>query len=86
MNEPKRFYTYCGKLYFNYKIKYDTWTNKYDEDRTWHGYDEWSVGFGIGEKWFGLEDWYYDGHTFKGFTIFKIIFFKMYTYQAERME
>lgn len=85
MDIPKRLYFYFNKLYFNYRIEYHQWSNTNDDDRQWHGYDEWSIGCGLGEKWFGREDWYYDGHTFKGITIFKIVFFRMYTYQAERM-
>lgn len=86
MQKPQRFYVYCNKLYFTYKMKYDIWLNSHFENKPWHIWEEWSVGFGIADKWFGIEDTYYDGHTCKGIIFMKLIAFKMYTYQSEEMK
>lgn len=86
MERPKRLYFYGGKIYFTYHIQYDEWV-KYDKDDNkiqWHGYDESAIGFGLSDKWFGIDNDWYDGHTFKGITLFHIIFFSLFSYQSEK--
>lgn len=83
MEKPKRFFTYFNKLYWTYKWTYNTWTN---DNGDWHGYDEWMIAIGFEPVLYRKEDWYYDGHTCKGYTILGIMFIKLYTYQAERLE
>lgn len=82
MNKPNRFYIYQRKLYFTYKMNYSTGVAK--DGSEYHGWDEWALVFGIGDRWFGREDWYYDGHTFRGYYVFGLIFAKMYSYSWDR--
>jgi hypothetical protein len=85
MQKPKRFYFYCNKLYYTYRIEYTRWVNGHDADNDWHGYDEWAIAVGFEPSLFRYQDWYYDGHTCKELTILGITFNKLYTYQYERL-
>jgi hypothetical protein len=77
MNKPKRFYTHVKKLYFTYKMEYQ-------ENGDYHGWDEYALVIGFDNQWFRRDDWYYDGHTFKSYTVFGLLFGKMYTYSWEK--
>ena len=85
IEKPKRLFIYCRKIYLTYRMEYSQWVNKYDDNKTWHGWDEWMVAVGFDNAWYRNEDWYYDGHKAREFTILGLTFVKVYSYQVERL-
>lgn len=85
MQKIPRFDLYCGSLIFNYSIKWQSYVNPHD-NCYWQSEDIDFISIGIDNKWFDKENWYYDGHTLKSITIFRIKFAKGYFWQAEKIK
>lgn len=85
MNKPKKFYTYCYKLYYTYRTKYTKYNNDYNgkTDNPWHMWEEWAIFIGFDNRIFEMNRDYYDGHTTDYITILGFIIGRMYSYEAE---
>jgi len=68
----KRLYVYRKALFWNYKIVDTFFQNGYFNEQEWFIREEWFFRIGFDDQWFRIENMYYDGHTLKGFTFFKI--------------
>lgn len=78
IEKPKRVYTYCNKLYFTYKYKYEEGTAM--DNTPMHGWNEWAVYIGFNPMIFNIDNFYYDGHTTKNITLLGITVGKIFTY------
>lgn len=83
ITKPKRFYSYCHKVYFTYRTKYTEWENSHYRDKLWHMWEEWAIFIGFDNRIFHMDKNYYDGHTTEHITILGIIVGKLYSYNSE---
>lgn len=87
MEYTKRFEYRYQRFCWNYRIKWESRKNPYD-NKYWEyeDVDYLCICQDQDGKWFGTEDLMYDLHTYKSVTIFGIQFGKGYSWQAERIK